>query len=84
MTEPKPWADVQDTETLQLLIDNIHCLQYPLPGRGTQWIKLPYFDERFAPNTEAVQETKRRFCEAITLLLQNNGRLKYAKPRKTR
>lgn len=72
----KPWAKIEDQITLQLLIDNIHCLEYPLPNMGTQYIKLPYFDERFAPNQQAVQETKRRFCEALVLLLEDNDRLR--------
>ena len=77
--QPKPWAQVEDTELLQLLIDNIHCLEYPLPGRGTGYLKLQYFDERFAPNQDAVRETKRRFCEALTLFMQKHGRAKTKK-----
>lgn len=73
--QQKPYASVKDQETLKLLIDNIHALEYPILG-GTQWLRLPYFQERFAGNPPGVQEVKRRFCEAIVLLLERNDRLK--------
>lgn len=81
LNQPKPWARVEDQDTLKLLIDNIHCLEYPLTGHGTSYLKIPYFDEKYVPNPEAVRETKRRFCEALVLLLERNDRLKKV-PRK--
>jgi hypothetical protein len=80
----KPWAKVQDQETLKLLMDNIHNLEYPLPGHGTQWLKIPYFQERLSGNPDGVREIKKRFCEAIVLLLEKNDRLKKrpGRPRK--
>jgi hypothetical protein len=90
MTQPpqlpkKPWAKVEDQETVQLLMDHIHNLEYPLPGHGTQWLKLPYFQERLSGNVEGVREVKKRFCEAIVLLLEKNDRLKKkpGRPRKS-
>jgi hypothetical protein len=71
----KPWLKVHDQETLQLLMDHIHNLEYPLP-QGTQWLKLPYFQERLSGNPAGVLEVKKRFCEAIVLLLERNDRLK--------
>ena len=71
----KPWAKVQDQETLKLLMDNVHNLEYHLAG-GSQWLKLPYFQERLSGNPEGVKEIKRRFCEAIVMLLEKNDRLK--------
>jgi hypothetical protein len=59
-------------------MDHIHNLEYPLPNRGTQWLKLPYFQEQLSGNREGVLEVKKRFCEAIVLLLEKNGRLKDA------
>jgi hypothetical protein len=73
----KPFAKIDDQETLQLLMDNIHCLEYRLAG-GSQWLKLPYFQEQLSGNREGVREIKRRFCEAIVQLLEKNGRLKDA------
>jgi hypothetical protein len=73
----KPFAHVDDQETLKLLMDNIHNLEYRLPG-GSQWLKLPYFQEQLSGNREGVLEIKRRFCEAIVQLLEKNDRLKNA------
>ncbi|MEZ0366795.1 hypothetical protein ACAG26_24280 [Mycobacterium sp. pUA109] len=75
----KPFALINDRETLKLLVDNIHNLEYPLVGT-TQWIKLPYFQDRLSGNAAGVNEVKRRFCEAIVLLLEKNGRLKTESP----
>lgn len=74
----KPWAKVLDQETVKLLMDNIHNLEYPLPRGGTFWLKLPYFQERLSGNPDGTREVKKRFCEAIVLLLEKNGRLKNA------
>jgi hypothetical protein len=71
----QPVAQIEDRETLQLLIDNIHNLEHP-----AGWIKHPYFDERFAQNREGVRQVKRIFCEAVVLLLEKHERLKAAPP----
>lgn len=73
----QPTVNIEDKETLQLLIDNIHNLEHP-----AGWIKHPYFDERFSANRAGVREVKRLFCEAVVLLLEKNERLK--KPRAPR
>jgi hypothetical protein len=80
----KPWGSVQDTDVLELLIDNIHCLEYRI-GSQTRLLKIPYFDHRFVPNPAAVQETKRHFCIALTQLLEKHDKLKKrpGRPRKT-
>lgn len=72
-------AQIEDKETLKLLMDNIDNLEHP---RG--WIKHPYFQERFAGNPDGVRETKRVFCEALVLLLEKNDKLKKrsGRPRK--
>lgn len=64
-------AKIEDKETLQLLLDNIHNLEHPLG-----WIKHPYFDDRFSTNRAGVLEIKKRFCEAVVLLLEKNDKLK--------
>ena len=64
-------VNVGDKEALKLLVDNIHNLKHP-----GGWIKHPYFDARFSGNPEGVNELKKRFCEAIVLLLEENGHLK--------
>lgn len=70
-------APVKDAATVKLLVDNIHNLEHPLG-----WIKHPYFQERFSGNPDGVREVKKRFCEAIVLLLEKNDKLKTpAKPR---
>jgi hypothetical protein len=81
--QPKPFAKVSNQAALKVLIDHVHNLEYPLPG-GTQWIKNPYFQERFAANQEGVREVKRRFCEAIVLLFEKHDLLKKppGRPRK--
>lgn len=73
-------AQVDDKETLQLLVDHIDNLEHPLG-----WIKHPYFQERFADNPTGVRELKTRFCEAIMLLLEKNDKLKKrpGRPRKS-
>lgn len=78
-THPAQPTKIDDQETLKLLVDNIHCLEHP-----AGWIKHPYFQERFAGNAEGVREVKKRFCEAIILLLEKNDRLKKrpGRPRK--
>lgn len=76
-TAKKPYGKVSDQETLTLLMDNIHNLEYRLAG-SSQWLKLPYFQEQLSGNREGVREIKRRFCEAIVQLLEKNGRLKDA------
>jgi hypothetical protein len=73
----KPFAHINDQDTLKLLMDNIHCLEYRLPG-GSQWLKLPYFQAQLSGNRDGVNEVKRRFCEAIVQLLEKNDRLKNA------
>jgi hypothetical protein len=68
----QPFAvKIDDKETLQLLYDNLHNLEHP-----AGWIKHPYFDERFAANPDGVREVKKRFCEALVLLLEKHDRLK--------
>lgn len=84
MTQPpKPYGKVADQDTLKLLMDNIHNLEYRLAG-SSQWLKLPYFQERLSGNPDGVREIKRRFCEAIVQLLENNDKLKKrpGRPRK--
>jgi hypothetical protein len=72
MTTPQPFgAKIRDKETLQLLIDHIANLEHP-----AGWIKHPYFQDRFTGGGDAVREVKRRYCEAIVLLLEKNDRLK--------
>jgi hypothetical protein len=73
----KPYGKVTDQETLQLLMDNIHNLEYHLAG-SSQWLKLPYFQTQLSGNREGVNEVKRRFCEAIVQLLEKHDRLKDA------
>jgi hypothetical protein len=73
----KPFGKVTDQDTLKLLMDNIHNLEYRMPG-SSQWLKLPYFQEQLSGNRDGVREVKRRFCEAIVQLLEANGRLKDA------
>ena len=85
MTQPqKPWAKVQNQEALKLLMDNVHNLEYPLPGHGVQWLKLPYFQELLSGDREGVREIKKRFCEAIIILFEKNDMLrkKPGRPRK--
>jgi hypothetical protein len=79
MPQPKkkPFGKVKDQETLKLLMDNIHNLEYKLAG-SSQWLKLPYFQERLSGNPSGVLEIKRRFCEAIVQLLEAHDRLKDA------
>jgi hypothetical protein len=79
MPQPKkkPYGKVSDPETLKLLMDNIHNLEYRLAG-SSQWLKLPYFQEQLSGNRDGVLEVKRRFCEAIVQLLEKHGRLKDA------
>lgn len=71
-TQPHPQrsgqSTIRSTDALKLLIDNIGNLEHP---HG--WIKHPYFDERFAQNPEGVRDLKRKFCEAIVLLLEKNN-----------
>jgi hypothetical protein len=69
----QPVAQIEDRETLQLLIEHIANLEHP-----AGWIKHPYFDERFAQNRAGVREVKRIFCEAVVLLLEKHDRLKTA------
>lgn len=64
-------APVKDRATLDLLMDNISNLEHPLG-----WIKHPYFQDRFAGNPEGVREIKKRFCEALVILLEKHDRLK--------
>lgn len=64
-------APVKDAATVKLLVDNIHNLEHPLG-----WIKHPYFQERFSGNPGGVREVKKRFCEAIVLLLEKHDKLK--------
>lgn len=66
---------IRDTETLQLLVDNIACLPYPVAGRE-MWIKHPYFNPMVARDRKNVVELKQRFCEAIVMLLEKHDRLK--------
>lgn len=73
----KPFGKVTDQQTLKLLMDNIHNLEYRMAG-SSQWLKLPYFQEQLSGNRAGVREVKRRFCEAIVQLLEKNGRLKDA------
>ncbi|TDH48504.1 hypothetical protein E2F47_23600 [Mycobacterium eburneum] len=65
--QPKP-VTIRSKAALELLVDNIANLEHP---HG--WIKHPYFDERFAQNPAGVRELKRKFCEAVILLLEKNG-----------
>ena len=73
----KPWAKLEprDEKALKLLMDDIACLPYPIRG-GTQYLKHPYFQERFSADPSATLETKRRYCEALVLWFRNNGLLK--------
>jgi hypothetical protein len=71
MTTP---AKIHDQATLKLLIDNIANLEHPLG-----WIKHPYFQERFTGNADGVREMKKRYCEAIVLLLEKHDRLRSGK-----
>lgn len=80
----QPFATkVDNPDVVKLLTDNIHHLEHPLG-----WIKHPYLQERFSGNPAGVHEVKKRFCEAVVLLLEKNGKLapkkaaKKAAPRK--
>lgn len=64
----QPQNRIRSTEALQLLIDNISHLEHP---HGI--IKHPYFDERFAQNPDGVRDLKRKFCEAIVMLLEKHN-----------
>lgn len=75
--QPKPFATINDQETLQLLTDNIANLEYRMPG-SSMILKHPYFQEQLSGNREGVKEIKRRFCEAIVQLLEKHDRLKNA------
>lgn len=69
-------AKTDHPDVVKLLTDNIHNLEHPLG-----WIKHPYFQERFAANQDGVREIKKRFCEALVLLLEKNDKLR-ADPKK--
>ena len=56
---------IRNKEALQLLIENIANLPHP-----DGMIKHPYFDEMFAANKQGVRDLKRKFCEAIMLVLE--------------
>lgn len=77
--QPPFSVKIDDRETFQILVDNIANLEHPLG-----WIKHPYFEERFAANPDGVRELKKRFCEAIVLLLEKHDKLKKrpGRPRK--
>lgn len=76
----QPYKSTADPESVNLLLDNIHNLEHPLG-----WIKHPYFQEQFSGNPEGVREIKKRFCEAVVLLLEKNDKIKKraGRPRKT-
>lgn len=59
---------VNNRAALNTLMGNIHSLRHP-----DGMIKHPYFDERFSSNSAGVREMKRKFCEAVILLLEENG-----------
>jgi len=72
-------VNIDDEETVALLMEHIDNLRHPMG-----WIKHPYFQERFSDNPTGVRELKKRFCEAIVLLLEQNDKLKKrpGRPRK--
>lgn len=77
---PPSSVHVGDKEALELLVNNIGALPHP---HGT--INHPYFNSRIAgPNRGQVDAMKRKFCEAIVLLLESGGHLKKrpGRPRK--
>ncbi|WP_136244777.1 hypothetical protein [Mycobacterium intracellulare] len=64
-------AKTDHPDVVKLLTDNIHNLEHPLG-----WIKHPYFQEQFTANQDGVREIKKRFCEALVLLLEKHDKLK--------
>jgi len=66
MTTTQP-TTMHSKPALQLLEENIARLKHP-----AGIIKHPYFDDTFAANKDGVRDLRKKFCEGILLVFQDN------------